>query len=212
MDAIARRMGPHIVETYPLERYPMDNAAGVAALRLHDRLTGEDHGGVLDQTRTAIAAAVDPSSGLLHQAVNARGTVVAHPRGSGTFLAAWFLHRDEPALAQDLFRAGRTNLRGSMLGITAMREYLKGVDAEGDVDSGPLIYGFSVSSTGFALGCATALGDDALRDDLRETVAWGTPVAMEMVPGLQTEADQGATGSALGDALMLAMLTSEGRP
>lgn len=211
MEAIARRLGDHIAETYPRERYPVDNAAAIAALALHDRHTGEDHSAVLQAARAAMRRAVNADTGLLHQAVGGDGRPLAPPRGSGTFLSAWYLHRADPELGRSLYESGREVLGKEVFGIYAMREHLPGVEAKGDVDSGPLILGFSVSATGFALGGAVAYGDDATRDRILKTVDMGTEYALGAVPGLKT-GNGGATGSALGDAILLAMMTSSGCP
>ena len=141
MDALGRRLGPVMVETYPGERYPADNAAGIAALSLHDRSTGQDHGDVLVAARQALQGARDPATGLLNQAVGADGTPSDAPRGSGSFLSAWFLQRADPVLARELYESGRDVLGGSLLGIHAMREYPPGHQGKGDIDSGPLIMG-----------------------------------------------------------------------
>jgi hypothetical protein len=212
IDALARRMAGGLVETYPGQRFPVDNAAGVAALALHDRATGEDHGAALAAGLAGIAAARDAASGLLVQRVDADGTPLDAPRGSGTFLAAWFLHRADPDLARGLYDAGRDQLYGSVLGLSAMREYPAGREGRGDIDSGPLILGYSVSSTGFALGGAAAFDDLTTRDALLATARLGGPFAVGVVPGLAADEEGGATGSHLGDAILLAMLTAQGRP
>jgi hypothetical protein len=216
--ALARRFeraaaeGGTLVETYPDQRYAVDNAAGIAALSLHDRATGEDHGAALAAGLAGIAAARDAASGLLVQRVDADGTPLDAPRGSGTFLAAWFLHRADPDLARGLYEAGRDQLYGSVLGLSAMREYPAGREGRGDIDSGPLILGYSVSSTGFALGGAAAFDDLTTRDALLATARLGGPFAVGVVPGLAADEGGGATGSHLGDAILLAMLTAQGRP
>lgn len=210
--AIDRRLGKRLVETYPRERYPVDNAAAIAALSLHDRVTGEDHGASLRPATAAVARAVHAPTGLLHQAVASDFSPLAPPRGSGTFLSAWFLHRADPSVGRGLYESGRDTLGMDVFGVYGMREFLPGVDAEGDVDSGPLILGISVSATGFALGGAVAYGDGTTRDHILETMAIGAEMAVGMVPGLETNPGSGATGSALGDAIMLAMLTSRGSP
>ena len=43
-EAISRRLKTgRLIETYPNEIYPVDNAALIGALALHDQVTGEDH-------------------------------------------------------------------------------------------------------------------------------------------------------------------------
>ncbi len=212
MDALARRLGPAFVETYPGERYPVDNAAGIAALSLHQRSSGQECSAEVTAALEAMRGVRDPTSGLLIQAVGADGAARDAPRGSGTFLSAWFLQRADPDLARELYESGRDVLGGSLLGIRAMREYPPGQQGRGDIDSGPLIMGYSVSATGFALGGASAFGDEATRDGILWTVRLGGALAVRTVPGLAADQEGGATGSHLGDAILLAMLTAEGMP
>ncbi len=211
-EALAGQLDGDLLETYPRQIFPVDNAAGIAALALHDRVTGEDHSAQLAATTAAIAAARDPATGMLFQVVAADGLPLDEPKGSGSFLTAWFLHRAAPDLAQDLYTASRDTLGGSLMGMLAMREYVPGTPGTGGVDSGPLIFGYSVSATGFALGAATALGDAPTRDALLRTAQLGGSLAVGMTPGLASPSGEGATGSHLGDAILLAMLTSEGMP
>ncbi len=204
------RPAARLVETGPGVRHPVDNAAAVGALAMHDRVTGEDHGALLAAITEGLADARDPDTGLLHRGVTAAGEPVAHAHGSGTFLAAWLLHRADPELSRALYHAGRDHLKGQVFGLYAMREYLPGVRlAPGEHP--PLVFGYSVAATGFALGGAVAHGDQSTCDALVRTFDQGPPIAMEMAPELFAD-PSGATGSALADALILAMLTAEGSP
>ena len=213
-EAIARRLKTgKLIETYPNEIYPVDNAALIGALALHDQVTGEDHSAAIKAGVTAIKRAVDPKTGLLIQAMRANGKALDTPRGSGTFLASWFLVRADPALARALFDAGRRELEGSVLGLYAMREHPAAyADRGGDIDSGPLLMGYSVSATGFAMGAAAGLGEQEIVEDILRTVQFGGPLAVNVVPGLKAPEGGGATGSHLGDAILLAMVTTPGRP
>jgi hypothetical protein len=212
--AIARRlMTGRLIETYPDEIYPVDNAALIGALALHDQVTGEDHSAAIKAGVDAIKRAIDPKTGLLVQAMRKNGKPLDTPRGSGTFLASWFLLRADPALARALFDAGRQALEGRVLGLYAMREHpAEHADRGGDIDSGPLLMGYSVSATGFAMGAAAGLGEEEIVEDILRTVRLGGPLAVSVVPGLKAPSGGGATGSHLGDAILLAMVTTPGRP
>lgn len=213
-EAIARRLKTgKLIETYPNEIYPVDNAALIGALALHDQVTGEDHSAAIKAGLKAFKRAVDPETGLLIQAMRPNGKALDTPRGSGTFLASWFLVKADPALARALFDAGRRELEGSVLGLYAMREHpAKNADRGGDIDSGPLLMGYSVSATGFAMGAAAGLGEEEIVEDILRTVRFGGPLAVNVVPGLKAPGGGGATGSHLGDAILLAMVTTPGRP
>lgn len=202
--AIARRYEAHpgtLIETYPSERYPVDNAAAIAALAVYDRATGADHRAIITHwIATAGKKWVDKPTGLMFQSVRRDGS--GDPRGSGTLLSAYFLSYADPKFAQSLYQAAKRSLHGNVLGFDAMREFPRGVDHHGDIDSGPLIAGFGISPTGFALGSARTFGDRDLYLGIGATVeAFGAPVT-------EDGAMHFATGGPLGDAILFAMLTA----
>lgn len=205
--ALSRRLaaGPpgHLLETYPGEAYPVDNAAVAAAIALHAEATGApEPPGFRAWLAAWEARWVDPATGLLVQSVDpATGRPRDHPRGSGTALAAWFLAFADPALAARLGRATRDTLGAEAFGHAAVREYAPGIDGRGDVDSGPLVMGLSVAASGFSLGAARAAGDPAWQADLLDTAC------LFAADGPRPAGTGRITGGVLGDAILLAMLT-----
>ena len=204
-DALRRRLAADptgIAETYPGERYPVDNAAAVGAIGLHARATGSDASTVAAFSAAVRARSLAPETGLLVQATRPDGTPADRPRGSGTFLAAYFLSFADPALSRDLYTAGRDAFYTNVGGFGAMREYPRGDDSPGDIDSGPLIAGYAVSSTGFALAGARQSGDTATYDALLATSElFGAPSDAGGVRHY-------AAGGPLGDAILFAMMTA----
>ncbi len=185
--------------TYPGEVYPVDNAAVVGSLALHAAATGTDHSGPIDRLLGAIEGARAPDTGLLHQSVTYEtGTPHDLPRGSGTALAAYFLGLGDLALGEALADSVHDELAGGWLGFGLVREYARGVDGRGDIDSGPVIAGWGISATGFSLACARLRGDDVWLGRLgRTTSLFGGP------------SERGwRTGGPLGNAILLAMLTA----
>lgn len=192
-----------LAQTYPGEVYPVDNASIIGALALHQRVTGADHREVLDAWAARLPALRDPDTGLLVQAVapdDAR--VVDGPRGSGTALAVYFLSFADAEQSRSLYEAVRTHLRRDLLGFGAMREYPPGVEGRGDIDSGPVVLGVSISATGFSLAGSRIHGDRETFGALWSTAyLFGAPVDRD---GMRSF----ALGGPLGDALMLALLTA----
>jgi hypothetical protein len=191
------------LRTYPGEAFPVDNAAVLAAIGLHARATGTPAPAWLhDAVATWEASYVQPD-GLLVQAINPEnGDAWSEARGSGTALAAYFFGFTEPRLSRRLATAARDVLGGKVLGFGAVREYRAGYDGPGDIDSGPLILGWSISATGFSLAGARRLGDEGWFTDL-----YGT-TCMTGIPG-----DAGfRTGGPLGNAILFAMLTAPPLP
>lgn len=192
-----------LIETYPGQSFPTDVAAVAAAIAVHGRATGADHRAVLDHWAEAVRRVqVDPKSGLVWQRMDAHdGQPLDAPRGSGTGLAAYFAgfadSRVEDLLAEGLFRQ-----EAGFWGFGGIREYAPGYDGDGDVDSGPVVLGISVSATGFALGPARALGRESSFEHIyRTTELFGVLLR-------QGGRARYATGGPIGDALLLALLTS----
>ena len=204
---VVRRFGERILaspaglaETYPGEVYPVDNLAGLAALAVHARASGEPPSPALERGLRAIREhAIDPATGLLFQSVAREGVAA---RASGTALAAFFLAYADPAIGRDLFRALEASQFRTVLGFGAMLEYPAGRREAGDVDSGPVVLGFGVSASGFALGASRAYGDREAFTALYATAhLFGAPFDED---GVRTY----ATGGPIGDAILLAMLTA----
>jgi hypothetical protein len=204
--ALARRLAQAqeaVIETYPGETYPADVAAVAASIALHDRATAPHDEPQLDHwLRAFLERYVDPSSGLLYQSVDARsGTPLGPPRASGTAIAVYFLSFVHDRAARELF-AAISRQRASFLGFGGIREYPSGVSGSGDIDSGPLFLGVSASASAFTLAGARLYGESSLVIELLRTAA---------LVGLPIE-DGGrlsfASGGALGNAIVLAALTS----
>jgi hypothetical protein len=199
-----------LFETYPSETYPVDVAACVAAIAVWGETTGSSADSsdierlVAHWTKRVSLNYVDPRSGYLSQSVS--GEVPGIPRASGTALAAYFLgfssapsaHR----LSRALFEALEQNGDRNVMGFSTIREYPKGISGSGDIDSGPVILGASVSGTGFAIASAKRFGAKRLYLRLHRTAAlFGIPFAASRGSGY-------VAGGPLGDAILLAMDTA----
>ena len=192
-----------LIETYPGEAYPTDVAAVAAAIAVHGRATGVDHGKVIAHWAERVRAAqIDSASGLVIQRMGAAdGRRHDAPRGSGTGLAAYFAGFADRRVAE-LLADGLLKREVSFLGFGAIREYADGDDGKGDIDSGPVLLGVSVSATGFALAPTRAFGRSADFTRLyRTTELFGMRVA-------RGGRARFATGGPIGNALLLAFLTS----
>lgn len=193
------------IETYPGEIYPVDNAAAVASLALRARALGEEPRAVVQRWLDLLPVRfVDPDSGLLYQALDPNRAPADAPRGSGTALGAYFLSFADERASLALHRALRRELAGSVAGFGVVREYLPGTSwRAGDIDSGPLIFGWSISAMGFALSGCRAHADRAGFVELyRAFHLFGAPVER----GSELTF---ASGGPLGNAIVFAMLTAQ---
>ncbi|MFE3543352.1 hypothetical protein ACFXK0_10290 [Nocardia sp. NPDC059177] len=191
-----------LLDTFPGEAYPTDVAAVAAAIAVHGRVTGVDHTAVLAHWAQQVRAVqIDRRTGLVIQRMGVDGKAHDAPRASGTGLAAYFAGFADRALAEEL-AAGLFAQERTVLGFSAIDEYGDGYHGPGDMDSGPLILGISIAATGFALAPARAFGHRALFTRLfRTTDLFGLPLQ-------SGDRTRFATGGVIGNALLLAFLTS----
>ncbi|WP_194818740.1 hypothetical protein [Nocardia sp. XZ_19_385] len=191
-----------LLDTFPGEAYPTDVAAVAAAIAVHGRVTGTDHTAVLTHwARQVRTTQIDRPTGLVIQRMAVDGRPHDAPRASGTGLAAYFTGFADRALAEELASALFRQER-RVLGFSGIHEYGEGYDGPGDMDSGPVLAGVSVSATGFALAPARAFGHREVFTRLyRTTDLFGLPLR----EGTRLRF---ATGGVIGNALLLAFLTS----
>lgn len=191
-----------MLATYPNQYFPVDNLAAIGALALHARATGTDRAVELGELVDAVRGRyLDRSTGLLIQRVDHRGRPLDRGRGSGSALGAYFASWASPELAFALHGAVKRHLARTPLGFGMVREYAY-EDGPGDIDSGPLVAGMSISATGFSLGSARVAGDvEHFQAVYRTAHLFGAPAGSDTATVF-------VSGGPLGNALMLALLTA----
>jgi hypothetical protein len=75
----------------------------------------------------------------------------------------------DPSLARQQYDILRENFVSYTWGVPGVREYPHGVDGPGDIDSGPIVLGFSGPATVVGAGAAIANGDEDLATALLAT-------------------------------------------
>ncbi|MBN1902029.1 hypothetical protein JW926_11965 [Candidatus Sumerlaeota bacterium] len=193
-----------LIESYPGETYPVDNCFVIGSIGIHGRVTGADHGELIQKwiahTREKY---VDPKTGLLIQSVNASdGSAYDAPRGSGTALGLFAVHYADPEFARDLYRGIKKTLARSFLGFGVVREYPEGAPGRGDIDSGPIVLGYGLSATGFTIAGARMNGDAKFfRRLFATTDLFGAPAHLK-------NRREYVSGGAIGNAILFAMMTA----
>lgn len=193
-----------LLQSYPGEVYPVDNAAGIGSIGLYDRATGADHHFLLGALSARFRRDyVDQPTGLLIQLVHpVTGVRLDAPRGSGTCLAIYFLSFADRALSRDLWKAVRGELQATVLRFGVIREYPPGINGRGDYDSGPILFGYGFTATGFAIGASRVNADEASFRALYSTAH------LFGLPSDEDEFRRYASGGPIGDAILFAMVTA----
>src|SRR5262245_49124893 len=164
---------------YPGQAWPVDSTVAVAALRLHDTLLTARFAPTIELWLQAARARLDPSTGLLpHRVDPLTGQPLEGARGSSQSIIARFLSEIDPAWGREQYALFRRQFADTPLGVAGVREYPLGNSGMGDVDSGPLLMGISLSASAVTLGAALAQGDRALADPLlHASEGFGLPIS-----------------------------------
>jgi hypothetical protein len=161
--------------SYPGQAWPVDSVVAIASLRLYDDLVAPRFGRIATNWMAAAKTKLDPATGLLPHQV-APATIGA--RASSQGIIQRFLVEIDPAFA----RAQYEIFKDRFVNGIGVREYPKGSAGQGDVDSGPLILGMSLSATVVAIGAARVQHDPAADRLTREGELLGLPLT-----GLKTK-------------------------
>jgi hypothetical protein len=154
--AFERSLPNPFLPAYPGQAWPCDSVVALAAIALADSLDGTTtHASLISRWLAQADSRRDPSTGLLpHTAAPGDGA-----RATSQVIILRFLHEFAPEVgAADWARFTR-HFGSDILGIPGIREYPRGADGAGDVDSGPLPLGLSFSASTLALGDAVLYGD-----------------------------------------------------
>jgi hypothetical protein len=149
---------------YPGQAWPVDSTVAVASLRLHDSLLPPRFAGTVQRWLTGARERLDPGTGLLpHTADVDTGRPTEVARATSLSIITRFLVDIDADFAREQYLRYRNQFVVSPLRLgPAVREFPAGVDGAGDVDSGPLVLGVSLSASAVTLGAAQVNGDAAL--------------------------------------------------
>jgi hypothetical protein len=166
---------------YPGQAWPVDSTVAIAALRQHDALLPPRYAATIAAWIAAAQTHLDPATGLLPHQVDPRtGRPLDGARGSSQSVIVRFLTEIDPVWGQAQYQQFRRQFVTTVGGLPGVREYPLGQDGAGDVDSGPLLGGVSLSATVVTLGAALAQGDRALSDPLLHAGEFlGLPISWE---------------------------------
>ncbi|TDD26686.1 hypothetical protein E1218_12655 [Kribbella turkmenica] len=158
------------LQAYPGQAWPVDSTVAIASLSAYDELVAPRFGATTARWTAAVKTRLDPGTGLMPHQVEPATTGA---RASSQGVIQRFLVEIDPAFGRAQYEIFRDRFVAGL----GVREYPTGAGGPGDVDSGPLILGISLSATVVTLGAAR-VAHDPLGDRLaREGELLGLPVS-----------------------------------
>ena len=174
--ALAASDSPFL-DSFPEAVWPVDTSVGIAALAIANPYLGNRHKATVATWISRARLRRDLQTGALSHNATADGLSQGSPRGGSLAMMSFVLADADPAFARQQYDVLRKYFVDYSWGIPAVREYPHGVNGITDVDSGPVILGFSGPASVLGAGAAIAHGDASLATTLLATIEFvGMPV------------------------------------
>jgi hypothetical protein len=158
-----------LLESHPGLAWPVDNLFALESLKLHDALYGTAYFAPAWSKHARMMDAVTDKSGLPASFVTLDGRARDVPRGCALSWSLAVLPQLDPARSAKLWNAYKRDFFSCGALPCLVREYPRGTERDGDLDSGPIVGGYGLAATGFALAAARANGDDSTAWKLEAT-------------------------------------------
>ena len=157
--ALERNSSPFLA-SYLGHSWAADSSIGVGALGLHDKLFPPRFQGAIANWVNRAKALLEPGLGTLpHQSDVISGQSIETSRGGSQAMMVLALAHADPAFAKSQYEAFRKHFVTESLGVPGVLEYVRGQTGNGDVDSGPIVLGFSGPSVIVGMGAAITMND-----------------------------------------------------
>jgi hypothetical protein len=168
-DQIARALEANptpFLQAYPGASWPVDTFPALVSLQTHTQLVDDRYEPVIEAWVESLHEHLDPRAGLLPHLVDYRtGRQIQGARATSQVLILRFLLDIDPDFGIAQYQAFRARYVVYLWGLPGVLEYPQGVYGQtGDVDSGPLIKGVSLSATAIMLGTSRVYGDVTVSD------------------------------------------------
>ena len=175
--ALERCPSPFLT-SYPGAAWPADVSVGIAALSIHDRIASPRYVAVIQHWIEKARRRLDPGlHALSHAADASTGAPRGGVRGSSLALMSRVLVEASPDLAREQYAVLRRQFVDYQWGVPGIREFPKGKRGRSDIDSGPLVLGYSGPAMVVGVAAARIHGDESLARALLGTVeVAGIPV------------------------------------
>lgn len=172
-DAIAlafKESSSPYLESYHGGIWPADNLLAIASLAAYDRIFPESrYDTVITSWLAQVKTQLDPATGLIPHVVYERA-LPQSARGSSQSLILSLLPEIDSVFAAEQFALFEKHFVTSRLGLPAVREYPTGVEGEGDVDSGPVIWDIGGAASVVSQRAALVNGNEELYVGLRNSI------------------------------------------
>lgn len=158
--------------------WPADNFTAIASLAIHDQIFEPKYQEFIKSWLRKVDLSIDLKTGLIPHSVKIKdNSKIESARGSSQALILRLLTEIDLKTAEKYYSIFKNNFKDEVFGFPGIREYEIGVNGDGDIDSGPLIFEIGLAATIVSIGTSRAVGDSELFDGLsKATELLGFPI------------------------------------
>jgi len=164
------------LESYPDAIWIPDNTVALASLKLHDTNTGSGYGCICRKwVEYAKENYLDENTKVLYSTVAPKtGDPVEIPRGSMLGWSIMFIFQFDSDFAIELYNNYKEHFSCDLLIFRLFKERHNSFEISlGDIDSGPLFFGYSIPANEFAVGGAVISEDYKTARKLERLIGFG---------------------------------------
>lgn len=178
-EAMRKSSSPYLT-SYNGLAWPADMLLVVAALKKHDELFPPLYEDLIETWLSKVKTRLDPRTQLIPHEVNATdGSTLQGARGSSQSLILNFLYEIDLIFSEQQFKLYNAQFLDSRFGLPGIREYPKGLSGEGDIDSGPVLFGIGGAASIVGQRTMGLHGDWETYEGLRNCIgAFGIPCTL----------------------------------
>ena len=164
--SLLQRSSVPFFESYHGGVWPCDTVPAIHAMKTCDRITGRDtYQSTIDQWIIDVKKRLDPTTGLIPHSNLADGKQTGQGRATSQMIILRMMPDIDEEFARQQYTIFREQFLTTFAGIPCLFEYADGQGSSiGDVDTGPLIFGRSISGTVFMIGVAQIYDDQPVAD------------------------------------------------
>lgn len=177
----------NMVASYPNQTWVSDNSVVYASLALHSKLTGSSYMEIADAWIETLREKHLTEDGLFYTQIDVNDNCkdIEEPRGSNIPYFVLFAKDFAPVFCEELFESYVEHHSDYyLLGrVFLERKGNHETNWSGDIDSGPVVYGYSLPATGMGFGAAVALEEYQLANDMYRLFKLGTATKTDSLGG-----------------------------
>jgi hypothetical protein len=157
-------------ESYPHVCWPADGVVAIASVALAERIGYPAYRGDISSWIDRVKSNLDPNGLVPHSTQYADGKPKESARGSSQSLILNFLFEIDSTFAREQFTIYKDKFLTTRLGLPGICEFPTSEKGNGDIDSGPVIFGIGGAASIVGLRTMTTFGENKTAIGLRNGI------------------------------------------